>query len=104
MVNSALKKAAPPIQGGAAMLENKVRISPTLTPELDQAFETFCRLLPSMIRKGWGGKWVAISGDTILGHNDRKKTLAVAFKKLYSEKKLLLRVVRNEPKLEYSGW
>jgi hypothetical protein len=94
--------AAPRSEGGAAML-SKSTLSPEITPELDEAFDTFAERLEWMLAQGWEGQWVAISGADIVDHDKPKRELAKLYEDLYQEKKLLLkRVFRDDVEHDYS--
>ena len=95
MTDSSQDWAASHSQGGAAIMieQKKITLRPTITQELDEAFSTFVKRVGWMIKQGWEGQWVAISGTEILDHGTSKRDLAKAFASLYEEKKLLLRRV-----------
>jgi hypothetical protein len=93
MTDSSQNWAAPHSHGGTAMLDHRTAFAPVITPEFDQACETFASRREWMLAQGWEGQFVAISGANILGHGEKKRPLAQMFAKLAAEKKLLVREV-----------
>ena len=102
MSESSRDWAAPQNQGGTAiMIEHQTTLAPTITPEFDQACDTYNERLSWMLEQGWEGDWVAVSATTILGHHKEKGVLVRKHATLAKEKKLLLRVV-EAPEPEYT--